>query len=50
MQDNPAVSILRNWNVEANSGHNDGYTMKHYQEKIQEVKDYLKSLEEDAAE
>ena len=48
MRDNPVVNILRNWNIEANSGHNDGWVIAHYQKKMQEVKDYLKSLEEDA--
>ena len=34
---NEVIDILRKWQTEANSGHNDGYTRKHYQDKIDEV-------------
>ena len=38
---NEVIKILQKWQLEANSGHNDGWTQKHYQDKIDEVKDYL---------
>ena len=38
---NEVIQILQDWQLEANSGHNDGWTQKHYQDKIDEVVDYL---------
>lgn len=38
------MDTLRTWNVEANSGHNDGYTQKHYRDKIEEVRTFLESV------
>ena len=45
--DNQVVSILRSWSMEANSGHNDGWVQGHYREKINEVRGFLKSLEDE---
>ena len=39
---NEVIQILQDWKLEANSGHNDGWTQKHYQDKIDEVVNYLK--------
>jgi len=39
---NKAVRMLNNWYIEANSGHNDGWTRKHYQDKIKEVEEVIK--------
>tara|TARA_Y100000310_G_C20172510_1_gene574342 strand:+ start:417 stop:578 length:162 start_codon:yes stop_codon:yes gene_type:complete len=38
---NEVIDILRKWQLEADSGHNDGWTKKHYKDKIKEVKDHL---------
>ena len=38
---NEVIKILQKWNIEAASGHNDGWTQKYYRDKIKEVKDYL---------
>jgi hypothetical protein len=35
---NEVIETLQKWQVEANSGHNDGWTQKHYQDKIDEVR------------
>jgi len=45
---NEVVDILMKWKLEATSGHNDGWTQKHYQDKIDEVVSYLteKQLED----
>ena len=34
-----AQSKLQRWQIEAKSGHNDGWTQKHYQDKIDERAD-----------
>ena len=34
-----AQSNLQRWQIEAKSGHNDGWTQKHYQDKIDERAD-----------
>ena len=39
---NKAVRMLSNWYIEANSGHNDGWTKQHYRDKIKEVEEALK--------
>lgn len=39
---NEVIQILAAWELEANSGRNDDWTQKHYQDKIDEVVDYLK--------
>ena len=31
---NEVIKTLQEWQLEANSGHNDGWTQKHYQDKI----------------
>ena len=41
MRNNEVIETLQKWQLEANSGHNDGWTQKHYQDKIDEVADYL---------
>jgi hypothetical protein len=38
---NEVINILQKWQLEANSGHNDGWTQKHYQDKIDGVVSYL---------
>tara|TARA_R110000824_G_scaffold215592_5_gene402095 strand:+ start:2130 stop:2285 length:156 start_codon:yes stop_codon:yes gene_type:complete len=38
---NQVIDILRKWTTEAKSGSNDGYTRKHYKDKIDEVVSYL---------
>ena len=38
---NEAIKILEKWQIEATSGHNDGWTQKHYQDKIDEVVSFL---------
>lgn len=38
------LETLRAWNVEATSGHNDGWTQKHYRDKIEEVRHFLKTV------
>ena len=38
---NEVIETLQKWQLEANSGHNDGWTQKHYQDKIDEVVSYL---------
>ena len=38
---NEVIKTLQKWQLEANSGHNDGWTQKHYQDKIDEVVTYL---------
>ena len=41
MNMNEVIKILQKWQLEAASGHNDGWTQKYYRDKIKEVKDYL---------
>ena len=38
---NEVIDILQKWQLEAESGHNDGWTRKHYKDKIDEVVSYL---------
>jgi len=38
---NEVIDILRKWQLEANSRHNDGWTRKRYKDKIDEVVSYL---------
>ena len=38
---NEIIETLQKWQLEADSGHNDGWTRKHYQDKIDEVVSYL---------
>ena len=38
---NEVIKKLQEWQLEANSGHNDGWTQKHYRDKINEVVGYL---------
>ena len=38
---NEIIDILKKWETEANSGYNDGWTQKHYKDKINEVARYL---------
>ena len=38
---NEVIKTLQGWQIEAKSGHNDGWTQKHYQDKIDEVVSYL---------
>ena len=38
---NEVIEMLKKWQMEANSGHNDGWVRKHYKEKIKEAKEYL---------
>jgi hypothetical protein len=38
---NEVIETLQKWQLEANSGHNDGWAQKHYQDKINEVVSYL---------
>ena len=38
---NEVIETLQKWQLEANSGHNDGWTQKHYKDKIDEVVSYL---------
>jgi len=38
---NEVIETLQKWQLEANSGHNDGWTQKHYQDKIDEAVSYL---------
>ena len=38
---NEVIKILEKWQIEAASGHNDGWTQKHYKDKIDEVVSYL---------
>ena len=42
---NEVIDILRKWQLEADSGHNDGWTQKHYKDKIDEVVSYLVETE-----
>ena len=42
---NKVIDILQKWQLEANSGHNDGWTKKHYQDKIDEVVSHLTKTE-----
>ena len=35
---NEVIEILREWQLEANSEYNDGWTQKHYKDKIDEVR------------
>ena len=44
-KENTIVDKLREWNIKATSGHNDGWTQKHYRDKIQEVRDFLESID-----
>ena len=46
MKENTIVDKLREWNIEATSGHNDGWTQKYYRDKIQEVRDFLENIDE----
>lgn len=41
---NEAIELLKKWEVEAKSGHNDGYVQRHYKEKLEEVRNYLEDL------
>ena len=43
-QNQSVIDTLREWNLEANSGYNDGYVQKHYRDKLEEVRDYLKTI------
>jgi len=36
---------IEKWIAEATSGHNDGWTQKHYRDQLQEVYDRLNQLE-----
>ena len=42
---NEVIKTLQKWRLEADSGHNDGWTQKHYQDKIDEVVSYLVETE-----
>jgi hypothetical protein len=44
MKENVVVNTLRDWNVEANSGYNDGWVQGHYINKIEEVREFLKTI------
>ena len=35
------IYVLRDWKLEVESGHNDGWTRYHYLEKILKVKKYV---------
>tara|TARA_Y100000310_G_C20545846_1_gene745535 strand:+ start:436 stop:594 length:159 start_codon:yes stop_codon:yes gene_type:complete len=38
---NSLVNELEKWKTEANSPFNDGWTKKHYQDKIERIKEWL---------
>ena len=38
---NEVIKTLQEWRLYADNGHNDGWTRKHYEDKIKEVKSYL---------
>jgi hypothetical protein len=42
---NEVIDILRKWQLEADSGHNDGWTKKYYKDKIDEVVSHLTKTE-----
>lgn len=44
MKMNEAIKLLEQWEIEAKSGHNDGWVKKHYEDKLEEVRDYLEKL------
>ena len=45
---NELVSQITKWKIEASSNHNDGWTRKHYQEKIDRLKSAMnKAFEQD---
>jgi len=45
MMGKPSIpDIIISWGVEATSGHNDGWIMGHYRDKLLAVRDYINNL------
>ena len=40
-QDNPAITLIKEWKSEARNPRNDGWVQKHYKDKLKEVSKYL---------
>ena len=46
--DKPSIpEIIISWGIEATSGYNDGWMMKHYRDKLVAVRDYIDNLLQD---
>ena len=47
---NEIISELSNWSLEANSPYNDGWTVKHYENQLNEVFEFVDNLRKDKKE